>query len=405
MDMPVIALLLLFFQQTDHQAEGIKALEARNYPAAVAAFEKLAAAEPNDYSAHFHLALAHSLSGNHAAAAPEYRKTLELKPGLYEAELNLGIVLIELKQPQEAAALLGSACRQKPKEFRPCNYEASALLAAGRYADAEQRLRAVLEIDPKAAAAHASLGSALARQGKLEAAESAFQQAAALDAGWKEALLEVAELYEKAKQAPAAIRIYEQFPENVAARERLAELLLASGRAQESIPHLEAAVKASPSAANHYALATAFLRSKQLDKAGAQLEQALALEPDNTELRLTYGRVLRDRKNTQAAAQQFWQVAKAKPESKEAWSELAGMLLLLENYPQAVAAYDRLEALGESNAALFFFRAIALDRTKQYKPALANYQRFLALSQDRHPDEEFKARQRIKVIEKELNRR
>ena len=398
-------ILLLFFQQADHQADGVKALEAKDYQAAAAAFEKAVAADPADYSAHFHLALAHSLAKNNEAAARGYRKVLELKPGLYEAQLNLGVVLLDSKQPADAIGPLAAACEQRPKEFRPCYYHAEALLASNRDAEAEQRFRTVVEIDPKSAPAHASLARALAKQEKLEAAEQSIQRAIAIDPAWKDALLELADQYEKNKQFAPAIRIYEQFPDHPAARERLGELLLATGRAGDAIPQLEAAVKASPTAANRYALATAYLRSKQLDKAAAEFEQALALEPSNSALRMSYGRILRDQKNLSGAARQFWQVTQAQPDNKEAWSELAGMLLMLENYPQAVAAYDRLEALGHSNAALFFFRAIALDRTKQYKPALANYQRFLELSSAQHPDEEFKARQRIKVIEKELNRR
>jgi tetratricopeptide (TPR) repeat protein len=398
-------LLLFLFQQPDPNSAGLQALEFKDYPAAVVAFQKAVAADPSDYYAHFHLALAHSLLKNHPAAVAGYRKALELKPGLYEAELNLGIVLLELKQPLEAVAHLSSACEKRPKEFRPCFYYAEALSGAGRFSEAEAQLRKVLDFDPKSAAAYASLGRTLAEQGRLEDAESAVRQAATLDPTWSDALLDLAARYEKARQIAAAIRIYEQFPAHPGASERLGALLLDSGRAGEAITHLEAALKQSPSAALHYALATAFLRTKQLDKAAAHFDHALALEPANTELRLSYGRVLRDQKNYAAAARQFWQVTQALPDSKDSWSELASVLLLLENYPQAIAAFDRLESLGEVNAALFFFRGIAYDRTRQYKPALVNYQRFLELSQNRHPDEEFKARQRIKVIEKELSRR
>ena len=50
-------------------------------------------------------------------------------------------------------------------------------------------------------------------------------------------------------------------------------------------------------------------------------------------------------------------------------------------------------------------RAIVLDKIKQYKPALESYQRFLEISQGQSPDEEFKARQRVRIIQKELSKR
>jgi hypothetical protein len=40
-----------------------------------------------------------------------------------------------------------------------------------------------------------------------------------------------------------------------------------------------------------------------------------------------------------------------------------------------------------------------------YGPALESYEKFLAASEGKNPDEEFKARQRIRIIRKELARR
>ena len=94
-----------------------------------------------------------------------------------------------------------------------------------------------------------------------------------------------------------------------------------------------------------------------------------------------------------------------KPDSKEGWSGLATMLLSLENYPQAIAAFDKLESLGEVTPGVYFLRALAFDKTQNYKAAQANYQKFLAVSENKFPDEESKARQRLKVIAKELARR
>jgi tetratricopeptide (TPR) repeat protein len=127
--------------------------------------------------------------------------------------------------------------------------------------------------------------------------------------------------------------------------------------------------------------------------------------PDSFELRMAYGRLLRDLRRFPAAAAEFQAAARIEPQSKEAWSELAGVLVLAENHPPALAALGKLEALDPNNAGLYFLRAIILDKSKQYEPALASYEKFLALSHGAHPDEEFQARQRLKVIRKELNRR
>jgi len=363
------AYLALLLQAADPYAAGMKALEEQKYDLASQEFSKAVEAAPGDYAARFHLALADSLLGKDEEAIAGYRKVLELKPGLYEAELNLGMVLVRQKQFPEAIPHLKTAASLKPAEQRPAAYLADAELGLGR---------------------------ALATAGK-------FEEAAPLFRG--EQQLELASLYEKAGRTADAIATYGKFPENAAARERMGNLLVVAGKPAEAIPHLEFAVQNSPTAANRYALATAQLRSGQPEKALALLEAALQSEPANAALRMTNGRVLRDLRRFPAAAQEFLKAVRTEPDNKEAWSELAGMLLLTENYPQALAAFDKLRALGEDGPAQYYFRAIALDRMKQYPDALASYQKFLSLSENKFPDEEFKARQRIRVIQKELSKR
>src|SRR5438309_6613454 len=97
-------------------SDGMKALDERKYQEAADLFAKAVEADPTDYAANFHLALSYSLLGRAVDAIPLYRKTLSLKPQLYEAELNLGILLVGQKQAGEAIPYLQNAVEQKPKE-------------------------------------------------------------------------------------------------------------------------------------------------------------------------------------------------------------------------------------------------------------------------------------------------
>ena len=399
------AVILLLAQTIDYTAEGMKALEARDYASAEVSFSKAVAADPKDYAAHFHLGLAESLLNKDAEAITEYRKVLELKPGLYEAELNLGILLLRQKQAGEAAAPLRQAAEAKPKEFRPNFYLAETLLEEGDFAKAEEQYKIAAEINPKSAGAQFGLARAIARQNRLADAAPHFRQAAQLDPSFNDALLELAALYEKNKQPAEAIELYRQFPENVAAQERLGELMLETKQYAEAIPRLEQAVAKDPTPANRLALGAAYLFNKQNDKAVPLLQGVAAADPSNYDVRMMLGRALRDLKQYGPAAQQFYEGVKLRNDSREAWNELAGMLYLLQDYVKSLAAFDRALQLGENTPANHYFRAIILDRLHEYQPAMESYQKFLAMSQGKNPDEEFKARQRIKVIVKELSRR
>src|SRR6266581_2929763 len=400
-----LALPLLFFLATDFTAEGMKALEERKYQEAADLFAKAVAADPTDYAANFHLALSNSLLGKPAEAIPVYKKVLELKPGLYEAELNLGILLVGQKQAREAIPYLQAASEKKPKEYRPRIYLADALLESGDLPKAEENYKAAAELDPKAPAPQLGLAHAQARQQRLPEAAEHFRQAAGLDPSYKDGLLELASLFEANKQPAEAMEIYQQFPDSAAAQERLGALLIEAKRYPEAIDRLEKVIRKDPTSANALALAHAYRLNKEPDKALPLLEKAVAEDPKNFDLRMIYGSSLRDQKKYNAAAREFYMAAQQRPDAKEAWSELAGMLILLNDFPQALAALDRVKALGGETPAHYFFRAIMLDKTKQYKPALDNYQRFLATAEGKYPDEEFQARQRVRIIQKELSKR
>lgn len=402
---PAAALLLSLLQNPDFSAEGLKAMDAQKYELAAQFFAKAVQAHPDDYAAHFNLALANTLTGKDEEAVAGYRRVLELKPGLYEAQLNLGMVLLRRKQAREAVPPLQAAADNKPKEFRPRLYLADALFDSGEFAPAAQAYQAALGLNEKSAPAELGLARCEIRANHLKEAETHFRKAAELDPALKSASLELAPLYEKSGQKAEAIAVYKQFPDNIAARERLGELLLETGQVAEAIPHLEWAVQKSPTAANRLALAQAYRKNHQPDKEMPLLELAMAADPSNLDLRLAYGRELRDQRKFADAAREFSRVVQARPESVEAWNELCAMLISLEDFPHALAALDRIKALGAEGPGHHYLRAIILDRLRDLKGALASYRQFLATDQGKSPDEEFKARQRARIIEKELNKR
>lgn len=389
----------------DFQSEGLRALEKNNYPAAIEALTKAVAADPKDFAARFNLALAESLAGRDADAIAEYRKSLELKPDLYQANLNLGILLLRNKRPGEAIPVLQQARTAKPAEFRPVLYLADAQLAVGNLEAASEAYEAALKLNPNSAAAELGFGQVLARRGQLDAAAPHFEAAAKLDPSYADALLELGDLYEKQKRNAEAAALYARFPENAAAQERAGQLLLASGNRTEAIPHLEAAVRMSPTSANRLALATAYFGNKDIEKGVQVLNQALAADPENFDLRMLAGRALRDQKQYPNAAKQFLAAANLKPDAVEAWNELAASLVLADNYEPALAALDKLKALGAETPSHLYLRAIMLDKLKQLPEALDYYRRFLAASHDKFPDEEFKARQRARIIQRELSKK
>ena len=226
----------------------------------------------------------------------------------------MGISLLREKQAAEAVPYLTDAAAQKAQQYRPNYYLGEALLGAGEPAKAEQAYTAALAIDPKAAAAELGLAHALVKQEKLDAAAAHYKQAAELNPNYRDDLLELGSLYETAKQPEQAMAIYQQFPDNPGAQERLGELLLEADRPADAIPCFQAAVAKSPTQANRAALAEAYLKNKEPDKALPLVEQILAADPDNFELRMLHGRIIRDQRKFPEAAEEFTRATKLKPD-------------------------------------------------------------------------------------------
>jgi tetratricopeptide (TPR) repeat protein len=397
--------LLLNQEAADRQTQGLHALDRHDYQTAETIFSQIAASDPKDYSALFNLALAEVGLKKDTEAATHFQQTLALRPGLYQAELNLGILYLRDNKAAEAVPLLQDVVRQKPDLEKPHLFLAQALQAQSKWPESQAEFEAVVQKDPKDARAELGLAESLLHQGKLDASRSHFERAAAMDPALKSFLLELAVTLVDKKRTTDAIPILEQFPNDAGAREKLGQIYLSSKQPEKAVPQFEAAAQLSPTTANRVALATAYMRSNQQARALPLLENALAKSPNDWDLQITVGRLYRDQRRFAEAAKYLETATKLKPDAAEGWSELAGVLTLLKQYPQALAALDRIRELNAEKPGHIFLRAIILDNLRQLKPALATYKQFLEADNGQHSDQDFQSQGRIKAIEHELNRR
>jgi tetratricopeptide (TPR) repeat protein len=388
----------------DLQKTGIQALDHGDFAQAQQAFTKLVADDPKDYTALFNLALAESGLKRDGDAVGHYKQVLALKPGLYEAELNLGILLVRTHQDVDAIAQLQDAAHQKPAQARPQRFLAEAFLDKGDYPQAQAAFEGALKIDPKMAVAELGLGQALLHQDKLDEALLHYRQAVAIDPSYKSYYLEIATALTKSNRQAEAVDLLAQFPDDAGAREALGNAYLEMNRPADAVIQYEAATKISPTPANQVALASAYLKNNQPDLAQPILERQLAANPDDFDLRMVVARLHRDRREFPLAASLFMSATKLKPDSVKAWNEAASAYVMAEQYPEALACMDKVRALNGETEGDFYYRAMVLDKLHQVKPALAAYQRFLQVSQGKHPDQEFIARQRSRILEREANK-
>lgn len=353
----------------DPIAASLVHLDAGRAAEAITLLEPVVASDADNVPARFNLAIAYSMAGRDEESIAAFRKVLELAPKLVEAQMNLAQLLVKTGQHAGAVPLLEQLVQAKEGDIRP------VYLLARAYA---------------------------ARQMWKEAAPW-FDKARALTPDDQGILLESAACYEQAGMKKEATEAYRKSPEP-GARERLGQLLLETGDLAAAAVEFADVMKRSPSPAAAFALATIHLKQREPAKAIPLAAYIVEKEPANADARLFLGRLLRDSKQYPAAAQQFHAATQLMPAMVDAWNELAGMLVLTQNYAAAVTALDKARELGGETPGNWWFRATALDSMQQFKPALESYQKFLAQSGGKFPDEEFKARQRVRILEREVRR-
>jgi tetratricopeptide (TPR) repeat protein len=388
--------------------QAVKALEAENYAQAAPLLEKALAEDAENVEVRFNLAFAYSQLQQDEKAIEHYTKLLEQKPDLPQARMNLGMLLLRQNRPAEAAPYLETLAEARAGDFRAQFYYAHALEASGRAGQAIGPYQRAVELDPNSADAALGLGRSLAHAGRFDEAERYYRQAAQIDPQLDGQMLEFAEMLEQGGLKARALALYQVYlathADAIAVRERVGLLLLNEKRYQEAIPVLEAAVAQSATAANQAALAEAYSLGDQPQKALPAWREAVGADPESPALRLRYANALLNAQMFDDAARNYYTALQRDPSLTDGWNGLAFSLYKLENYPGALKALAELRQRGEEKPAATFLAAITQDKLQMYTEAKESYERFLAAGTGLE-DEEFQARQRIKVIDKILQKK
>jgi tetratricopeptide (TPR) repeat protein len=286
-----------------------------------AALEVLApAARAPDASALLYatLAVAYAETGQSAAAVTAYRTAIKRAPQQVFAYRSLALLHLYLKQPKEALQVIESASRQ------PVSDLPFALGVAESYAN-------YLKQQPKDAPKVKPL------------AVGAVNRARKLAGDDPQVLPQVAELYEAVNEPAQAEQIYldlvKRFPLASVLRGKLTGLYLRGGKKDRATEQLEALAKENPANPNvHYLLGSVAAEEKKYDKAAESFERAVLLNPD----------------------------------FEDAYYDLAGMRLALDQPREALKTMGKARMQFSKKFLIEFYSGIANARLKDFGEAIKN---------------------------------
>jgi len=383
-------------------------IDNNQFAAAVAPLQKLLAAKPDIAWAHFQLAYAYTALKRTDDARAEYERATALDPKMSEAFLNLGILLTQ-KDPAAAVAPLRKAVDLLPAESRPRFLLGFALERSGNIPAAAESYEAALRLDPRDVEAVVHLGNLYASLKKYPEAEANFRAALESDAKSAPALLGLAQSLD-AQKKPEAAAAYRDFlavqPDNALARSRLIHLLLEQNQYDAALTELDHADAGKPPTLDSLrSRADIQIAQKKWDDSIITIRKALVLAPGDAQLHGGLGRVYMQKRDFPAAEKEIKTALQIDRTNLAYWKDLSSTYYLGGNYPAAIATLDLIAKAETPGPGEWFIRALCYDKLNQPKPALEAYGKFLALDQDKNPDQVWQAQQRSKVLQRMLDRK
>ncbi len=378
-------------------------LDKNDFDAALIPLRKFLAEKPDVAYVHFQLAYALTALKRTEEARAEYQKAAELDPKMAEAQLNLGILLLE-KDPSAAVAPLRKATELLPAQTRPRFLLGLALERSGDAAGATASFEAASRLDPNDVETVVHLGAMYLHNARFADAEAKFRHALELQPQLPMALQGLAQSLD-AQKKPDAADAYRNYlavqPRDEAARNRLIHILIEQQQFDAALGEIDRA-----SAGRQPGIETLKLRAdvqiaqKKLDDAIVTLRQAVAMSPNDAQLHAGLGHVLLEKRDFPAAEKELRDAMRLDPNNIAYWKDLSSVFYLSGNYPATLSALDFIAKVETPNAGQWFIRALCYDKLDQVQPALDAYRKFLELDQNKNPNQVWQANQRIHVLEK-----
>jgi tetratricopeptide (TPR) repeat protein len=388
------------------QAEA--AIEKKDYATAEPLLNKVVAANPANFQAWFDLGFVYNALGRTSDSIAAYRKSVAAKPDVFESNLNLGLTLAKTGQP-DGEQFLRAATALKPtshvSEGRARAWLSLAhLLEASKPDEAVEAYQQAATLQPKDPEPHLSLGLLLEKQNRFADAELEYKQALGLDPSSTDALTGLANIYMRGHrftEAEAVLRkLVTLHPDDANAHLQLGRMLAADGQNDNAIVELQSALKLAPGDGEvQRDLAEVYASGGKYDQAEAQYRSLLSTRPNDAELHLGLGQLLLKQKKFPQAQHELLAAINLKPNLDAAYGDLAFAADENKNYELTIKVLDARAKLVPEVPVTYFLRATAYDHLRLYKPAAANYHRFLEVADGKFPDQEWQARHRLITIE------
>ena len=161
-----------------YETRGSKAIEARQWPEAVANLQKAVSLDPDNALTRLNLGTALYMQSDAEGALTQYRAATRLSPSLAKAHFGIGVILETRNQDGEAIQAFTAAVANDPASLEARFSLAQALRRNGKVEEALPHYEYVIKTSPAASQAAFGLAMGLVGLGRFQEARVQLERAA-----------------------------------------------------------------------------------------------------------------------------------------------------------------------------------------------------------------------------------
>ncbi len=159
-----------------YETRGLKAIDARQWPEAVASFRTAVDLAPNNALTRLNLATSLYMSGDAEHALEQYGEAIRLSPGLARAHFGIGVIMETRHRDREAIDAFTAAVRDDPAYLEARFSLANALRRTGRVRESLPHYSEVIRLNPAVSQADFGYAMGLVRLGRYQDAHARLEK-------------------------------------------------------------------------------------------------------------------------------------------------------------------------------------------------------------------------------------
>jgi predicted O-linked N-acetylglucosamine transferase (SPINDLY family) len=282
----------------------------------------------------------------------------------------------------EAESLYRQAIAADPQNPEPLHRLAILELQRKQAPAALNLISRAIELNPKVAFYHWTLGQACASMRRWDAAMAAYGRTLELKENYPEVYFDLGIALAATNQPDQAIKAYRRAlalrPDYVEARLNLGNVFHSQGRAQEAADAYKQVLVLRPDSAEaHNNLGNALQRLGQMEQAIEEFRRALSISPDHIHALSNLGGILCTVGRNEEAIKFLGRAHQLRPDFPEAAYNLGNAFWAIGNWDAAVKAFRRAIAAKPDHAAAHNNLGNVLKAIGKVKEAEAEYRQGL----------------------------